>query len=47
MIVVGQRVRAVEDFDAINLNTEAFLGETFLGTPCMSGDDKRYTCLIL
>jgi hyaluronan synthase len=26
---------------------DAFLGETFLGTPCMSGDDKRYTCLIL
>jgi hyaluronan synthase len=26
---------------------EAFLNETFLGTPCMSGDDKRYTCLIL
>ena len=25
----------------------AFLSETFLGTPCMSGDDKRYTCLIL
>ncbi len=26
---------------------EAFLSETFLGTPCMSGDDKRYTCLVL
>jgi cellulose synthase/poly-beta-1,6-N-acetylglucosamine synthase-like glycosyltransferase len=26
---------------------EAFLNETFLGTTCMSGDDKRYTCLIL
>lgn len=26
---------------------EAFLNETFLGTHCMSGDDKRYTCLIL
>ena len=26
---------------------EAFLSETFLGTLCMSGDDKRYTCLIL
>lgn len=26
---------------------EAFLNETFLGTPCMSGDDKRYTCLVL
>src|SRR5262245_15827702 len=25
----------------------AFLTETFLGTPCMSGDDKRYTCLVL
>lgn len=25
----------------------AFLSETFLGTPCMSGDDKRYTCLTL
>ena len=26
---------------------EPFLNETFNGTPCMSGDDKRYTCLIL
>jgi hyaluronan synthase len=26
---------------------EPFLNETFLGTPCMSGDDKRYTCLVL
>jgi cellulose synthase/poly-beta-1,6-N-acetylglucosamine synthase-like glycosyltransferase len=26
---------------------ESFLSETFLGTHCMSGDDKRYTCLIL
>jgi cellulose synthase/poly-beta-1,6-N-acetylglucosamine synthase-like glycosyltransferase len=26
---------------------QPFLEETFLGTPCMSGDDKRYTCLIL
>jgi hyaluronan synthase len=26
---------------------DAFLNETFMGTPCMSGDDKRYTCLIL
>jgi cellulose synthase/poly-beta-1,6-N-acetylglucosamine synthase-like glycosyltransferase len=26
---------------------EAFLSETFMGRPCMSGDDKRYTCLIL
>jgi hyaluronan synthase len=26
---------------------EAFLHETFNGRPCMSGDDKRYTCLIL
>ncbi len=26
---------------------EPFLTETFMGTPCMSGDDKRYTCLIL
>ena len=26
---------------------QPFLDETFLGTPCMSGDDKRYTCLIL
>jgi cellulose synthase/poly-beta-1,6-N-acetylglucosamine synthase-like glycosyltransferase len=26
---------------------QAFLNETFLGTPCMSGDDKRYTTLIL
>ena len=25
----------------------AFLSETFLGLPCMSGDDKRYTCLVL
>jgi hyaluronan synthase len=26
---------------------EAFLGETFLGVPCNSGDDKRLTTLIL
>ena len=26
---------------------EAFLNETFMGHPCMSGDDKRYTCLVL
>ena len=26
---------------------EPFLNETFLGTHCMSGDDKRYTCLTL
>src|SRR3954465_10519975 len=26
---------------------EPFLNETFLGSPCMSGDDKRYTCLVL
>jgi cellulose synthase/poly-beta-1,6-N-acetylglucosamine synthase-like glycosyltransferase len=26
---------------------EAFLSETFFGRPCMSGDDKRYTCLVL
>ncbi len=26
---------------------EPFLNETFWGTHCMSGDDKRYTCLIL
>jgi cellulose synthase/poly-beta-1,6-N-acetylglucosamine synthase-like glycosyltransferase len=26
---------------------EPFLNETFMGRPCMSGDDKRYTCLIL
>ena len=26
---------------------EPFLNETFFGTPCMSGDDKRYTCLVL
>jgi cellulose synthase/poly-beta-1,6-N-acetylglucosamine synthase-like glycosyltransferase len=26
---------------------EPFLTETFNGIPCMSGDDKRYTCLIL
>jgi len=26
---------------------EPFLNETFNGLPCMSGDDKRYTCLIL
>ncbi|HEX5690633.1 MAG TPA: glycosyltransferase, partial [Roseiflexaceae bacterium] len=25
----------------------AFLNETFMGRLCMSGDDKRYTCLIL
>jgi hyaluronan synthase len=26
---------------------EPFLNETFMGRPCMSGDDKRYTCLVL
>ena len=26
---------------------EPFLNETFMGNPCMSGDDKRYTCLVL
>lgn len=26
---------------------EPFLNETFNGKPCMSGDDKRYTCLVL
>lgn len=26
---------------------EAFLSETFNGRLCMSGDDKRYTCLVL
>jgi cellulose synthase/poly-beta-1,6-N-acetylglucosamine synthase-like glycosyltransferase len=26
---------------------DSFLKETFLGHPCMSGDDKRYTCLVL
>ena len=26
---------------------EPFLNETFWGHPCMSGDDKRYTCLVL
>lgn len=26
---------------------EEFMGETFLGVPCMSGDDKRLTSLIL
>ncbi len=26
---------------------EPFLNETFNGLPCMSGDDKRYTCLVL
>lgn len=26
---------------------EPFLTETFNGRPCMSGDDKRYTCLVL
>lgn len=26
---------------------EPFLNETFNGRPCMSGDDKRYTCLVL
>lgn len=26
---------------------EPFLNETFMGTRCMSGDDKRYTCLVL
>lgn len=26
---------------------DAFLNETFMGRPCMSGDDKRYTSLVL
>ncbi len=26
---------------------EPFLNETFMGNACMSGDDKRYTCLVL
>jgi cellulose synthase/poly-beta-1,6-N-acetylglucosamine synthase-like glycosyltransferase len=26
---------------------QAFLTETFMGNQCMSGDDKRYTCLVL
>ncbi len=26
---------------------EPFLNETFLGVPCLSGDDKRYTSLVL
>ena len=26
---------------------EPLLNETFNGTPCLSGDDKRYTCLLL
>lgn len=26
---------------------EPFLNETFMGRPCMSGDDKRYTTLVL
>ncbi|MCU0490221.1 MAG: glycosyltransferase [Chloroflexaceae bacterium] len=26
---------------------EPFLNETFMGKTCMSGDDKRYTCLVL
>jgi cellulose synthase/poly-beta-1,6-N-acetylglucosamine synthase-like glycosyltransferase len=26
---------------------DAFLNETFMGMQCMSGDDKRYTCLTL
>jgi hyaluronan synthase len=26
---------------------EPFLNETFMGRLCMSGDDKRYTCLVL
>jgi cellulose synthase/poly-beta-1,6-N-acetylglucosamine synthase-like glycosyltransferase len=26
---------------------DPFLNETFNGLPCMSGDDKRYTCLVL
>ena len=35
------RTRVLQDL------REPFLNETFLGTHCMSGDDKRYTCLIL
>jgi len=28
-------------------HTERFMHETFMGVPCMSGDDKRLTCLTL
>jgi cellulose synthase/poly-beta-1,6-N-acetylglucosamine synthase-like glycosyltransferase len=33
--------------DLLNQHTDAFLTETFWGIPCLSGDDKRLTTLIL
>ncbi|MBC8163202.1 MAG: glycosyltransferase [Roseiflexaceae bacterium] len=33
--------------DLLKRLRSAFLSETFMGKPCMSGDDKRYTCLVL
>ena len=33
--------------DLLKRLRDAFLSETFMGRPCMSGDDKRYTCLVL
>jgi hyaluronan synthase len=33
--------------DLLKRLRDAFLSETFMGKPCMSGDDKRYTCLVL
>jgi hypothetical protein len=33
--------------ELLDQHTEAFLGETFWGIPCLSGDDKRLTMLTL
>jgi hyaluronan synthase len=51
--VIGQAVSCLSGRTAayrtrlLQSMREAFLGETFMGKPCMSGDDKRYTCLTL
>jgi hyaluronan synthase len=51
--VMGQAVSCLSGRTAVyrrHLLLEAgeeFIGETFLGVPCMSGDDKRLTTLIL
>ncbi len=51
--IVGQAVSCLSGRTAayrtklLQSMREPFLNETFLGHPCMSGDDKRYTCLVL
>lgn len=38
---------AIYRTDLLKRLREPFLNEMFMGTTCMSGDDKRYTCLTL